>query len=129
MEYPSQRKEVEQDDIVETLLRLPVKNLEERVKKFEKEIQKRLNIEVETLTSLGTHQLFFKERARQLHYASAIGNALNTKTHFEIEISKLGIQKTKEILDCFRDISKLQDSIREAREDLLRENLKLKLIE
>ena len=123
------RKESEKDDVVENLLRQPVKNLEQRVKELDIEIEERLKLNVETLTKLGTQQISFNERARQLHYSAALGNTLSTKSHFEIEVSKIEVQKNREMLDCFRDISKLREQLVEARQNLEKERLKLKLVE
>ena len=119
------KKEAEQTDVVDDLLKQPVKNLEDRVKQLENEIKDRLNLNIDTLSKLGTQQLFFKERARQLHYTAPF----TTKSQFEIETARLEVQKNREMLDCFRDISRLQEQLRESTEELKRERLKLKLTE
>ena len=124
-----QKKGEEEDDLVDTLIRLPVKNLEERVNELERELEERLKLNSETLARLGTEQLKFEEKSRQRRYNGMVSGLLNVKSRFDIEIAKLEIQKNDEMLSCFRDVSNMHDRLRELTEKLEKEKIKLRFSE
>ncbi len=129
MEKRNQEKEDEVDEIVDTLLELPVKNLEERMKQLETEIQMRAIIRNGALSSLGTHQLRLEENLRQVHYRSAInGSALARKTALEQEMARTEFRKIDEWLAYFKDVIKLQDDLQHTREELALEREKRRLV-
>jgi hypothetical protein len=110
-------KDKEFDNIVDTLLELPIKNLFSRIYELENEIHFRQSLRDNALTKLSTHQLRLKEKLRQLRYASS-DTALSRKMSFEFEIIKLESQKINERLTYFRDITGLQERIQQAKEEL-----------
>lgn len=130
MKKRNTEKEDEVDEIVDTLLGLPVKNLEERIKQLETEVQMRAIIRNGALSSFGTHQLRLKEKLRQVHYRSAInGSALARKTTLEQEMAQTEFRKIDEWLAYFKDIIKLQDDLQHTREELALEREKRRLVE
>lgn len=130
MEKRKSKKEGEVDEIVDTLLRLPVKNLEDRIKQIETEVAMRRVLLNGALSSLGTHQLRLKEKLRQVHYRSAInGSALARKTTLEQEMARTEFRKIDEWLAYFKDVIKLNDDLQQAREELTLEREKRRLVE
>ncbi|MCH8837982.1 MAG: hypothetical protein IIA60_09325 [Candidatus Marinimicrobia bacterium] len=129
MEKRKLKKEDEVDEIVETLLDLPVKNLEQRIKDVETEIAMRAIIRNGALSSMGTHQLRLEENLRQMQYRSAInGSAMARKTTLEQEMARTEFRKLDEWLSYFRDMSTLREKLQAAREELVLEREKRRLV-
>lgn len=129
MEKRKLKKEDEVDEIVETLLDLPVKNLEQRIKDVETEVAMRAIIRNGVLSSMGTHQLRLEENLRQMQYRSAInGSALARKTTLEQEMARTEFRKLDEWLSYFRDMSTLREKLQAAREELVLEREKRRLV-
>ena len=123
------KKEDEVDEIVDTLLDLPVKNLEQRIKDVETEIAMRAIIRNGALSSMGTHQLRLEENLRQMQYRSAMnGSALARKTTLEQEMARTEFRKLDEWLSYFRDMSTLREKLQAAREELVLEREKRRLV-
>jgi hypothetical protein len=120
------KKENEEDDIVDTLIRIPVKSLEERVKLLENEIRTRKTLSGDAICRLGTQQLYLEAGMRQFQYSTALGSSFNKNLKFQF--INLEMQKIKEKIDCFRDVSKLEEKLLYVKEDLEMERQKFKLI-
>jgi hypothetical protein len=120
------KKENEEDDIVDTLIRIPVRSLEERVKLLENEIRTRKILSDDAICRLGTQQLYLETGMRQFQYSTALGSSFNKNLKFQF--INLEIQKIKEKIDCFRDISKLEEKLLYAKEELEIERQKFNLI-
>jgi len=120
------KRENEEDDIVETLIRIPVRSLEERVKLLENEIRTRKALSGEAIAKIGTQQLHLEAGMRQFQYSTAFGSSFNKNLKFQF--INLEIQKIKEKIDCFRDISNLEEKLLSIKEDLEMEKQKIKLI-
>ena len=129
MEKRKLEKEDEVDEIVDTLLDLPVKNLEQRIKDLGTEITMRAIIRNGALSSMGTHQLRLEEGLRQMHYRSAVnGSALSRRTALEQEMARTEFRKLDEWLLYFGDVSRLRERLQEAKEDLALESEKRRLV-
>ena len=130
MEKRKLEKEDEVDEIVDTLLDLPVKNLEQRIKDVETEIAMRAIIRDAALSSMGTHQLRLEENLRQMQYLSAMnGSVLARKTTLEQEMARTEFMKIDELISYFKDMSKLREKFQAAREELALEREKRRLVE
>ena len=129
MEKRKLKKIGEVDKIVDTLLGLPVKNLEDRIKRIETEVAMRRVLLNGALSSLGTHQLRLEERIRQMHYRSAVdGSALARKTALEQEMARTEFRKIDEWLAYFKDMIGLQEQLQQAQEDIELEKQKRRLV-
>ena len=129
MEKRKTEKEDEVDEIVDTLLDLPVKNLEQRIQDLETEITMRAIIRNGALSSMGTHKLRLEENVRQMHYRSAVnGSALSRRTALEQEMARTEFRKLDEWLSYFRDASRLRERLQDAREELALEREKRRLV-
>ncbi len=126
-EYKS--KEAEAKDIVDSLLKLPVKNLESRVKHLECEIQKRQKIRNGALSTLGTNKLRLQEQIIQLRSVGMLGDAFVVKRDFQKQVTNLEEHAINEITGCFRDVLELNEKLHKAKEELELEILKLGLFE
>ncbi len=130
MEKRKLKKIGEVDKIVDTLLGLPVKNLEDRIKRIETEVAMRRVLLNGALSSLGTHQLRLEERIRQMHYRSAVdGSVLARKTALEQDMARTEFRKIDEWLSYFSDVIKIQMQLQQTREDLALEQEKRRLVE
>jgi hypothetical protein len=68
-------KEADKDDILDSLIRAPKKNLDSRIKQLTKDIRTRQALSDKALSSLATHQTKLNERLWQLRYMSVLNDA------------------------------------------------------
>ena len=126
VEYKAKKREDEEDDLVSALLRIPAKKLEVRIELIEGEIRERKKLSNEGLVQLGTQQLNLDEKIRQLHYTTNLGDTFSKNLKFQF--INLEIQKMKEMIGCFKDVSWLKQRLQEAKEELEMEKQKSKLL-
>ena len=119
----------EDDEIVSTLLRLPSKNLEARIKELEQEIHERQKMRNNILSKLATHRIRLEDHKRHLEYISLIGQSPAVLQSIAGDLLKIETSMAGELKDGFRDISGLKERLQEAREELEMERQKLKLLE
>ena len=124
--YKSKKREDEDDELVSTLLKIPAKNLEERIRLIESEIRERKKLSSEGLAQLGTQQLRLDEKIRQLRYSTDWGDTFSR--NLKLQFINLEIQKMKEMIGCFKDVSWLRQRSQEAKEELEMEKQKSKLL-
>ena len=125
-DYNTKERENEDEELVSELLRLPAKNLEGRIELIESEIIDRKALRNEGLAQLGTQQLHLDEKIRQIRYTSNWGDTFSNNLKFQF--INLEIQKMKEMIGCFKDVSWLKQRLQEAKEDLEMERQKSKLL-
>ena len=112
------------DEIIDTLIELPEKNLEKRINEIESEISMRRNILNEALSNLGTQKLQLEGKICQMRYSG-----INVNLLLEKEFAKTVIRETSEWVSYFRDVSILKEKLQDAREELNLEKEKRKLVE
>jgi len=117
------------DEIISKIVGLPSENLEERIKELETELGIRRNLLNNALSILGTHQLRLDEKIRQLKYATIQGLDVSRKAVLEKEKLKTEMRKLDEWNLYFRDVSKLREKLREAKEELTIEKEKKRLVD
>ena len=117
-----------EDKTLNRLLRIPVENLETRIKEIEKEIKERIRIKERNLADLEHERKRFEKKNNELNFNKFHSHFLSRRTTLEIQM--LGIEKAKqqEIVSCFRDLQRLRQELRKAKEDVKREREKSKLI-
>ena len=126
VDYKTKKRDDEEDDLVSALLRIPAKKLEVRIDLIENEIIERKKLSNEGLVQLGTQQLHLDEKIRQLHYTTNLGDTFSRNLKFQF--INLEIQKMKEMIGCFKDVSWLNQRLLEAKEELEMEKHKSKLL-
>ena len=126
VDYKAKKREDVEDEIVGALLKLPAKNLEERIELIESEIIERKKLSNEGLAHLGTQQLHLDEKISQLRYTADWGDTFSKNLKFQF--INLEIQKMKEMIGCFKDVSWLKQRLQEAKEELEMEKQKSKLL-
>ena len=126
VDYKAKKRD-EEDEIVSALLKIPAKNLEKRIDLIENEIGERKRLSNEGLVQLGTQQLRLDEKIRQIRYTADWGDTFSKNLKFQF--INLEIQKMKEMIGCFKDVSWLKQRLQEAKEDLEMEKQKSKLLE
>jgi len=119
----------EYDDILDKLLDLPISNLEDRIRSLEQEINCRNNIKDDVLTILNTNRIRLKEELWHLRYIPVFNPAFNHISHLKREIALLETGRINEWLACFRDISRLNERLQQAKEELKQEKGRRRLIE
>ena len=97
----------EDDEIVSTLLRLPSKNLEARIKELEQEIHERQKMRNNILSKLATHRIRLEDHKRHLEYISLIGQSPAVLQSIAGDLLKIETSMAGELKDGFRDISGL----------------------
>jgi len=122
-------KESEEDDVVDTLLKLPAKNLESRLRQLESDVRQRHDLRNHALSTLGTHKLQLKDQSFRLRYASLSNTGFQTSQDCLREIIRLDQSIISEMISCFQDVLRLKENIQEAQEELELEKQKLLLIE
>ena len=118
----------ENDEIVSTLLRLPSKNLENRIKELEQEIQQRQKMRNHILSKLGTHRIRLEDHKKHLEYISLTGQSPAVLLSLANDLLKIETSMAGELKNGFRDISRLKERLQEAREELKMERQKLAMI-
>jgi hypothetical protein len=118
----------ENDKSLETLLRLPVKNLENRIQELEKEIRERQNINEQALSTIEAHKHTLEHHIHQLRYVSMFCESFIVKRDFLRQLHQLEENAIKEMTGCFWDISQLKHKLQSAREELEEEKEKLKIM-
>ena len=126
VEYKAKKREDEEDDLVNALLRIPAKNLEVRIELIEGEIRERKKLSNDGLVQLGTEQLQIDEKIKQVRYTTKWGDTVSKNLKFQF--INLEIQKMKEMIGCFKDVSWLKQRLQEAKEELEMEKHKSKLL-
>ena len=126
VDYRAKKRVDEDEDLVSALLRIPAKNLEERIELIESEIRERKKLSNNGLLQLGTQQLQIDEKIKQVRYTTNWGDTFSKNLKFQF--INLEIQKMKEMIGCFKDVSWLKQRLQEAKEELEMEKQKSKLL-
>ncbi|MHA1823540.1 MAG: hypothetical protein ACTSXM_06755 [Promethearchaeota archaeon] len=112
--------------VLDNLLIIPKKNLENRINQIEQEIKTRMQINDNALSRLSTEQFQLKERCKRPKYS------ITSSQHFDNlkrQIWQLELQILKETIACFKDISDLREKYQLVKEELELNELRLKLIQ
>jgi len=128
MDKYKKKEELNNNDIIGDLIRLPKRNLEAKIRQLETDIRTRQKINDKSLTSLSTHQLQLKDRLWQQRYISDI-TGLTIRNQISSKIIQLEEDIQREIIGCFGDISELKEKLQEASEEFENEKVKLKLLD
>jgi len=118
------KKKREFDSIVNALLDIPIKNLETRIAEIEDEITLRSILKDNALSQIGTNVLLIKDQLSRLRYVLDLSKRI---PHY-IELAKLSLRKSEEHIQYFRDVSRLNERLIEAKEELRMEMEKRRLI-
>lgn len=116
------------EDVVDTLLQLPAKNLEQRVAKLEADIGSRQRISDEALSLLGTHRLRLREQQWRLRYCTPVDQAFRVREQLTRELVNVDELMRRERTDCFQSLVQLKEELQQAQEDFEFERQKLKLL-
>ncbi|MEW5859034.1 MAG: hypothetical protein AB1861_16885 [Cyanobacteriota bacterium] len=115
-------------DLVETLLRLPKRNLESRIKELQKEIQERKKLRDESLSRLLTSQSRLKSLQTRAAYMGSMSESLKRQVDLLSNLGTLDRDISHEETGAFRDLSKLKAELQLAHEELAMEKEKLALL-
>ena len=118
----------QEDKTLDRLLKLPLENLETRIKEIEKEVKERIEIKERILVDLEHERKRFEEKRNEINFNKFNGNFLSRRTVLEIQMLNIEKAKQQEKVSCFRDLQKLKQELRFAKEELKREREKSKLI-
>lgn len=117
-----------EDKTLDRLLRIPLENLETRIQEIEKEVNERIMIKERILADLEHERKRFEEKNNELNFNKFNGNFLSRRTTLEIQMLNIEKAKQQEKVSCFRDLQRLRQELRFAKEELKREREKSKLI-
>ena len=121
-------RESEQDDVLDSLMKLPARNLEARIRQLEAEIAARKSISSNILSDLGTRKLQLEQRAWQQRYAGFAGAGTQARDEAERQRIKAEFLTHQELVACFQDLFRICEQLQQAREQLTMEQEKLKLL-
>jgi hypothetical protein len=118
----------ETNSILDRFLKLPLENLETRIKDLEKEISRRESMKAWIIDDLEHERRKLEDKMCELDFNRFNGNFLSRRTVLESNMLQIEKAKQQEEVACFRDIQKLKQELRFAREELKREREKSRLI-
>lgn len=124
----SRREKEEVDEIVDTLIDMPVKSLEERIKRLEAEMTMRGVIFKGTQESLGTRRLRLEEDIERHWYSAVIGLDRGRRSAMEQRLIQTQNKEMDEWLAYLRDMAQLKEKLQNAGEDLALEKQKRRLV-
>jgi len=120
--------ELQEDNILNRFLKLPLENLETRIQEIEKEVNERTMIKKRILADLEHQRRRFETKHNELNFNKFNENFLSRRTTLEIQMLNIEKAKQQEEVSCFRDLQKLRQELRFAKEELKREKEKSKLV-
>ncbi|MEZ5359838.1 MAG: hypothetical protein R3F48_13545 [Candidatus Zixiibacteriota bacterium] len=123
------KKEDETNRAIDEFIRLPKRNLVDRIHWLEKQIGTRKRLSNEAIAQIDSQQFILENRIWTLRYSQITEKAIGIRKDFQIQHQILEVYKLKEILACFKDVSYFQSRIQEAQEELNKQEQRLKLIE
>ena len=115
------------DDVVDTIIKLPIKNLEERIRNIKEDIKARETIFDSSLLVLGKREIEVKSHLWKMRYS--LGNELNRKLSLENELTKIRSAKISNAISHFHDSLRLKEKLQLALEQLAMEREKGKLVD
>ena len=114
---------------LDTLLRLPRKNLEERVARLQSEIASREDLSRQLISEWDNKQARLNDRIDRLCYTSQNPLGFQARKDAESQVSRLQDLRTRELASSFRDLLDLRERLETAREELDTEKHKLELLD
>lgn len=117
-----------EDKTLDRLLRIPLENLETRIQEIEKEVNERVKIKQRILADLEHERKRFETKNNELNFIKFNSHFLSRRTTLEIQMLNIEKAKQQEEVSCFRDLQRLRQELRFAKEELKREREKSKLI-
>jgi len=120
--------ELQEDKILDRFLKLPLENLETRIREIEKEVNERIMIKQRILANLEHERKRLEEKNNELEFNKFNGNFLSRRTTLEIQMLNIEKAKEQEEVSCFGDLQRLRQELRFAKEELKREKEKSKLL-
>jgi hypothetical protein len=115
------------DDIVNSIIKLPIKNLEERIKNIKIDIKERETIFESSLSILARREIEIEFHLSKMKYS--MGNELNRKFSLENELANIRNTKIGNTISHFHDSLRLKEKLQLAKEQLTMERKKRKLID
>lgn len=116
-----------EDEQIERILRLPARNLESRIAELESAVRERQQISWDALSGLGTERLRLEERLHRMRYAGLAGGISQAEVTMKRNQVSLDQTVIQELVNCFNDVQRLKDQLRQAKEELQLEKQKFNL--
>jgi hypothetical protein len=120
--------ELKENNILDRFLKLPLENLEIRIKEIEKEVNERIMIKKRIHADLEHERKRFEEKNNELNFNKFSGNFLSRRTTLESQMLNIKKAKQQEEVSCFGDLQRLRQELRFAKEELKKEKEKSKLL-
>ena len=118
-----------EDDILESLLKLTKNSLENKVAELKGQITKRQKLHNNILSNLATSKLNIEERLFRVRYTSMFNEAFMVNRDFLRQINRIDELISNEILNHFQDTLNLKLKLQNALEELDQEKQKHKLLD
>jgi len=114
------------DNVVDSIIKLPIKNLEERIRSIKVNIKDRQRIFDNSISVLREREIELESHLWKMRYC--LGNEFARKLGVESELARIKNMQINDILLHFNDQVKLMEKLRLAREELAMEKEKKKLV-
>jgi hypothetical protein len=118
MAYKYNDPEDKLPDILDSLIKIPRKNLEAKICQIEQDINQRKNLNSMIISRLLTLQSRFKDHVRRLRYNHTISSAFKANKDAAFQLLQFQEAIDQELLSCFKDLSYLSDKLLKLREEL-----------
>lgn len=113
------------DNVVDSIIKLPIKNLEERIRNIKLNIKERQRIFDNSVSVLREREIELESHLWRMRYC--LGNEFARKLGVESELARIKNMQINDILLHFNDQVKLMEKLQLAREELALEKEKKKL--
>ncbi|MFX1478240.1 MAG: hypothetical protein ACFFCI_08910 [Promethearchaeota archaeon] len=118
-----------EDDVLESLLKLSKNSLENKVAELKGQITKRQKLHNKILSNLATSKLNIEEKLFRVRYTSMFNEAFMVNRDFIRQINRIDELISNEILNHFQDTLNLKLKLQDALEELDQEKQKHKLLD
>ncbi len=115
-------------DLVDALIRIPVKSLEKRVSELEGEIETRKSIRDSIMSELSTKALQMQDRLQLFRYLNVFDSGFRAISEIKNQVLKINDMKINETINCFRDLSKLAEKLHEVSLELVLDKTRLEIV-
>ena len=128
-DYTNGLENRDDDEAIQELLGLPVKNLESKIQELEKEISERQGLNEQALSTVAARRIVLEDHLHRLRYVSMFSETFIVNREFMRQLLQLEENAIREMTGCFADISELRQKLQAAREQLEQEKQRLGLME
>jgi hypothetical protein len=127
MDYKRNIQKGNKEDVLSSIIELPIKNLETRVRELEEELQQRRELSKKIQKRLDRERMGLEMELPPQTY-SLKDIIQPRRTAIERELVSIERDIIREDVSCFRDLMSIRQELRKAKEQLVKERQKRELL-